>query len=107
MNVTKKNNSRGRVFQRIYRDRKGELHKTSTWFLKYRIESNPVTIPSGTQDYEEAVAILQQRCPNETGYACHFAACSTFLFRSPYLFFEAPTYEAPTYKEGVFEGKTN
>ena len=66
MNVAKKNNSPGRVFQRIYRDRKGELQKTSTWFLKYRIGGRPVTIPSGTQDYEEAVAILRQKVGQAT-----------------------------------------
>jgi hypothetical protein len=65
--VTKKNNnSPGRVFQIIYRDRKVELDKTSTWFLKYRIGGMPVTIPSGTQDYEEAVAILQQKIDKAT-----------------------------------------
>jgi hypothetical protein len=66
MNVTKKNDSRGRVFQRVYRNRRGELQKTSTWFLKYRIGGKPVTIPSSTQDYEEAVAILRQKVGKAT-----------------------------------------
>jgi hypothetical protein len=66
-----KKNLTGRVFQRIYRDRKGNLQKTSTWFLKYRIGDKPVTIPTGTQDYQEAVAILQQKI-NRAAQLCHF-----------------------------------
>jgi len=40
--------------------------ESSRWFLKYRIGGKPVTIPSGTQDYEEAVAILQQKVAQAT-----------------------------------------
>jgi hypothetical protein len=61
-----KKNSMGRVFQRPYRDRRGNLQKTSTWFLKYRIGDKPITIPTGTQDYEEAVAILRQKIDTAT-----------------------------------------
>ena len=65
-----KKNSTGRVFQRIYRDRKGNLQKTSTWFLKYRIGDKPITIPTGTQDHQEAVAILRQKI-NRAAQLCH------------------------------------
>ena len=51
----------GSVFQRIYRDRRGNLQKTSTSFLKYRIGDKLITIPTGTQDYQEAVAIIQRK----------------------------------------------
>jgi hypothetical protein len=56
-----KKNSRGRVFQRSYRDRKGELQKTSTWFLKYQVGGKPVIISTGTQDHEEAVLMLRRK----------------------------------------------
>ena len=52
----------GRVFQRSYRDPKtGELKYTSTWFLKYYIRGKPVTVASGTEDKEEAIALLRRR----------------------------------------------
>jgi hypothetical protein len=57
----RKKNSRGRVFQRSYRDRKGDLRKTSTWFLKYQVGGKPVILPTGTQDYEEAVSMLRRK----------------------------------------------
>ena len=57
----RKKNSRGRVFQRSYRDRKGDLQKTSTWFLKYQLRGKPVILPTGTQDHEEAVSMLRRK----------------------------------------------
>ena len=65
-----KMNSTGRVFQRIYRDRKGNLQKTSTWLVKYRIGDKPITIATGTQDYQEAAAILRQKIATVTPF-CH------------------------------------
>ena len=59
-------NSRCRVFQRSYRDRKGDLQKTSTWFLKYQVGGKPVIISTGTQDYEEAVLMRHQRMAKAT-----------------------------------------
>jgi hypothetical protein len=56
-----KMNFAGRVFQRIYRDRKGGLQKTSTWFLKYQVGGKPVIISTGTQDYEEALLMLRRK----------------------------------------------
>jgi hypothetical protein len=44
-----------------YRDRKGVLQKTSTWFLKYQVGGKRVVIPTGTQDYEEAVLMLRRK----------------------------------------------
>jgi hypothetical protein len=57
----RKNNSRRKIFQRSYRDRKGDLQKTSTWFLKCQVGGKPVILPTGTQDREEAVLILRRK----------------------------------------------
>ena len=73
-----KKNLKGRVFQQIYPDRKGNLQKTSAWFLKYRIGDKPITIPTGTQDYQEAVAILQQNIDRAT-QLCHSARSKRVL----------------------------
>lgn len=51
----------GRIFQRSYRDRSGDLQKTSTWYLKYRVAGKSVVIPTGTPDYEEAVLIFRRK----------------------------------------------
>jgi len=68
-----KMNSTGRVFQRIYRDRKGNLQKTSTWLVKYRIGDKPITIATGTQGYQEAAAILRQKIATVTPFAMPIA----------------------------------
>jgi hypothetical protein len=70
----RKENSTGRVFQRSYRDRKGGLQKTSTWFLKYQVGGKPVILPTGTQDHEGAVLMLRRKMaqatqPNHWDYA--------------------------------------
>jgi hypothetical protein len=57
----RKENSTGKVFQRSYRDRKGGLQKTSTWFLTYQVGGKPVIISTSAQDYEEAVLMLRRR----------------------------------------------
>lgn len=51
----------GRVFQRVYRDRKGVQQKTKTWFLKYYVHGKPVEEPASTENYDEAVCLLRQR----------------------------------------------
>ena len=51
----------GSVFQRTYRDRRGCLVKTSAWHLKYYVRGKPVQVPSGTDDYDEALAMLRKR----------------------------------------------
>lgn len=51
----------GSVFQRTYRDRRGPLVKASLWTLKYYVNGKPVRVPSGTEDYDEALALLRKR----------------------------------------------
>ncbi|HEY3937244.1 MAG TPA: hypothetical protein VGL97_07420 [Bryobacteraceae bacterium] len=65
-----KANLRGRVFQRIYRDRKGTLQKTSTWSLKYQVAGKPMIISTGTQDYEEAVLMLRRKMAKAAQLGC-------------------------------------
>jgi hypothetical protein len=56
-----KQSSNGRIFQRAYRDRNGDLKWTSTWYLKYRDGGKSVVVPTGTDDYQEAVLILRRK----------------------------------------------
>lgn len=51
----------GRVFHRSYLDRKGVRRKTRTWFLKYYLNGEPIEVPTGTEDFDEAVRMLRQR----------------------------------------------
>jgi hypothetical protein len=51
----------GRVFQKSYRDRKGNLCKTTTWHLKYYRRGKPIEVASGTEDYDEALQMLRQK----------------------------------------------
>lgn len=53
--------STGRVFQKSYRDREGRTRKTSTWYLKYYLNGKPLESSSGTDDYDEALAMLRKR----------------------------------------------
>lgn len=57
----RKRTSVGRIFRRTYRDRNGELQKTSTWFLKYRVGDKSLVIPAGTDDYAEADRMLKRK----------------------------------------------
>jgi len=59
--MRKKNIPTGSVFQRTYRDRHGRLVKTASWHLKYYVKGNVVQVPSGTDDYDEALAMLRKR----------------------------------------------
>ena len=53
--------SAGSVFQKTYRDRAGRTRKTSTWYLKYYVRGEAVEDSSGTDDYDEALAMLRKR----------------------------------------------
>jgi integrase len=57
--------STGRVFQKSYRDRAGRTRKTSTWYLKYYAHGKPVESSSGTDDYDEALAMLRKRMADQ------------------------------------------
>jgi integrase len=61
--MRKKKIATGSVFQRTYRDRQGRLVKTALWTLKYYVkgESKPRQLSSGTEDYDEALAMLRKR----------------------------------------------
>jgi integrase len=51
----------GSVFQKTYTDRKGHARKTATFYLKYYVNGKPIEVPSGTDDYDEAVGMLKKR----------------------------------------------
>lgn len=52
----------GCVFRRPYRDKKtGEKRLTSAWYIRYYVEGKPITVPSGTEDHDEAVVLLRQK----------------------------------------------
>jgi integrase len=51
----------GSVLQRSYRDRKGRVRKTSTWFLRYYVDGKQIFVPTGTENREEAVILLRQK----------------------------------------------
>lgn len=51
----------GSVFQRTYRDRHGRLMKTAAWHLKYYVKGKVVQVPSGTDNYDEALGTLRKR----------------------------------------------
>src|SRR5579862_7178748 len=51
----------GSVFQKTYIDRHRKTRKTKTYYLKYYVNGNPVELPSGTEDYDEALAMLRKK----------------------------------------------
>jgi len=51
----------GTVIQRRYRTRDGKLAKTQVWYAKYYVNGKPVCVPTGTEDYDEAVAFLRRK----------------------------------------------
>jgi integrase len=53
--------STGSVFRRTYRNRQGRLVKTALWHLKYYAKGKVIQVPSGTDDYDEALAMLRKR----------------------------------------------
>ena len=63
--------STGRVFQKSYRDREGRGRKTSTWYLKYYVNGKPVESSSGTDEYDEALAMLRKRMADEHAKSEH------------------------------------
>jgi integrase len=63
--------STGSVFQKAYRDRAGRTRKTSTWYLKYYVKGKPVESSSGTDDYDEALAMLRKRMADQVIQADH------------------------------------
>jgi len=57
----------GSVFQKTYLDRRGSNRKTSTWYLKYYVQGKPVEVASGTDSYDEALAMLRKRLAQVPG----------------------------------------
>lgn len=58
----KKRIASGSVFQRVYRDKRtGELKKTRVWYAKYYVNGKPITVPTETEDYDEAVEFLRKK----------------------------------------------
>lgn len=51
----------GSVFQRTYRDRSDKLAKTANWHLKFYVKGKVVQVPSGTDNYDEALGMLRKR----------------------------------------------
>ncbi len=51
----------GSIFHKAYVDRNGRLCHTRVWYIKYYVHGKPITLPSGTQDEDEAVAMLRQK----------------------------------------------
>jgi len=52
----------GSVLRRAYRDKKtGQRRHTRLWYLRYYVKGKPITISSGTEDYDQAVTTLRQR----------------------------------------------
>lgn len=63
----------GSVFQKTYRDRRGKKQKTTTFYLKYYANGEPVEVSSGTSDYDEALATLRSKMASasSTDYTVH------------------------------------
>lgn len=61
----------GSVFQKAYRDRNGRVRKTSTWYLKYYAGGKPIEASSGTEDYDEALAMLRKRMADQASKVDH------------------------------------
>ena len=53
--------STGSVFQRTFRDREGRLQRTATWHLKYYVRGKAVRVATGTENYDEALAMLRKK----------------------------------------------
>ena len=52
----------GSVFHKSYRDKAtGELRYTKKWSIRYYVKGKPITLPSGTKDYDDALALLRQK----------------------------------------------
>jgi integrase len=53
----------GSVYRRKYKDRTGKIQQTKTWFLQYYIpgQPKPIRISSGTERFDDAVALLRQK----------------------------------------------
>lgn len=58
----------GSVFQRTYRDKKGNRRKTATWFIHYYANGKPVRLPTGTEDRQEAIRILREKLAKAARY---------------------------------------
>ena len=53
----KKKITRGSVFQRVYRNRSGELKRTKRWYVKYYANGKPIMLPTETEDHDEALDV--------------------------------------------------
>ena len=51
----------GSVFQRVYRDRAGNLCRTKVWYVRYYVNGKPLTLPAGTTDHDEALIFLRRK----------------------------------------------
>jgi integrase len=61
----------GRVFQKTYKDRQGQIRKTKTYYVKYYVKGKPHEFPTSTTDYDEALAMLRKKMaatPTPPGY---------------------------------------
>lgn len=51
----------GSVFQKKYKNRRGEECKAKCWTVKYYVNGKPIEFSTKTEDYEEALTILRER----------------------------------------------
>jgi integrase len=51
----------GSLFHKSYRDRHGRAQKSKTWYLKYYVQGRPIELPSGTDDYDDALTMLRSK----------------------------------------------
>jgi len=53
--------SRGSIFHRVYRSKSGELKRTATFYVKFYSNGKPVTLPTGTEDEDDALIFLRKK----------------------------------------------
>src|ERR1017187_596433 len=58
----------GSIYQRKYHTREGRVVKTKTWHVKYYVKGKSVQVSTGTEDYDEALAMLRKRTADASTY---------------------------------------
>lgn len=61
----------GSVFQQSYRNRAGEYQLTKTWYVKYYSGGKAIVASTGSESYEEALAILRGKQAKAARYGDH------------------------------------
>jgi integrase len=56
----------GNVFRKAYKSRQGETRHAKTWTIKYSVNGKACEEATGSEDYEEALALLRNRMARAT-----------------------------------------